>query len=120
MRLLVFTMQPTKEDTPMKRYTLPVIALLITALLFTLLSLPAAGAGASAAGHKPKPTPTPTPSPDFIIEANYQPGAFTSFLAQGAIPGSPCQPCNGGTLPQPAYLQFVYGCFFDSNLMDIF
>ena len=102
----------------MKRFTLPVIILLITALLFMMFSFPAGGALASAA-HR-KPPPTPPPAPDFTISANYQPAAFTGFLVQGAIPGSPCSNCNGGELVEPAYPVFVYGCFYDSNRMSIF
>jgi hypothetical protein len=44
----------------MKRFTLAVIPLLITALLLSLLSFSAEGALASTSKHRPKPTPTPT------------------------------------------------------------
>ena len=91
VRLSLFTMQQTKEDTPMKRFTLPVITLLITALLFMMFSFSAGVALASAAKHKP-----PLPPPDFSIDA---PVGYLGFLAQGAIPGSPCSNCNGKILP---------------------
>ncbi len=112
VRLSLFTMQQTKEDTPMKRFTLPVITLLITALLFMMFSFSAGVALASAAKHKP-----PLPPPDFSIDA---PVGYLGFLAQGAIPGSPCSNCNGKILPQPAYPVDVYGdCFYDWNTMGI-
>ncbi len=96
----------------MKRVTLPVITLLITALLFMMFSFSAGGAHASAAKRKP-----PLPAPDFVINA---PVGHLGFLAQGAIPGSPCSNCNGGILPEPAYPVDVYGdCFYDWNTMAI-
>jgi hypothetical protein len=52
------------------------------------------------------------------LTANFQPPAV-GFLAQGAIPDSPCSVCDGG-LPEPAYLIFVYGCFYDWNTLTVF
>jgi hypothetical protein len=47
----------------MKRFTWPVIALVVTAFLVALFSFPGGGVLASAAGHMPRPTPTPSPTP---------------------------------------------------------
>jgi hypothetical protein len=63
----------------MKRFTWPVIALVVTAFLVALFSFPG-GDLASAAGHRPGPTPTPPPTPvgsggvNFQTNGNLNPG----------------------------------------------
>ena len=86
------------------RIILPLVMVLLLSLCVTLFNAPVTRAASG---------------PDFLITANYQPSAFTGFLAQGAKPGSPCSNCNGG-LPEPAYLANSLGCFYDSNSMTIF
>jgi hypothetical protein len=56
-------------------------------------------------GGTTTPTPTPTPSStDFALSVNYGSPSFIGNLVRGAIFGTPCSQCNGGALPQPAYV----------------
>ena len=56
----------------MKRFLWPVIALLVTAFLVALFSLPAGGALASVTGHKPKPVSSG--GVNFQTNGNLNPG----------------------------------------------
>jgi hypothetical protein len=59
-------------------------------------------------------------APDFVLSANYAPPSFTGMLVRGAIPGSPCGQCNGGGLPQPAYVvPDPLGCTYDWNQISV-
>jgi hypothetical protein len=59
----------------MKRFLLPVIALIFTVFLVAMLSFSAGGALASSNRTRPKPTPTPSPTPSNPQGVSYQVGS---------------------------------------------
>jgi hypothetical protein len=72
-------------------------------------------------GGTTTPTPTPTPSSkDFALSVNYASPSFIGNLVRGATFGTPCSQCNGGALPQPAYVvPDPLGCFYDWNQISV-
>ena len=77
--------------------------------------------GSGGGGTKPAPSPTPgSASADFALSVNYASPSFIGNLVRGATFGIPCSQCNGGALPQPAYVvPDPLGCFYDWNQISV-
>jgi hypothetical protein len=70
-------------------------------------------------GGTPAPTPAPAPA-DFALSVNYASPSFVGNLVRGAAFGTPCNQCNGGAVPQPAYVVAdPFGCFYDWNQISV-
>jgi len=66
------------------------------------------------------PPPPPPAAPDFALSVNYGSPSFVGNLVRGAVFGIPCGQCNGGALPQPAYIvPDPLGCFYDWNQISV-
>lgn len=64
--------------------------------------------------------PPPRASADFALSVNYGSPSFVGNLVRGATFGTPCNQCNGGAVPQPAYVvPDPFGCFYDSNQIGV-
>lgn len=93
---------------------------LLFALLIATLGLGMTPAFADHGGGDGNPPPPTQASADFALSVNYASPGFVANLVRGAAFGIPCGQCNGGAIPQPAYVvPDPFGCFYDWNQIGV-